>query len=89
MKIKELFKNLISGIRDGISRFLPAFICTVFLYLICVFEIIFETNSDELIVPLAMSFILTAVFSVALKTSCEYLCSKLTGLIQYILCRVT
>ena len=72
MKLKEFFKNFFLRIKEGISRFLVAFICSVVLFLTVSFEIIFETNSDEIIVPLCMAFAFGAVFSVLLKITEEY-----------------
>ncbi len=85
MKFKEFFKNLYTNTKDGISRFLVAFICTVLFFLTISCEIIFETNSDELFVPLCMSFALTAVLSVLLKLVQEYITPKLINIIQYVI----
>ncbi len=89
MKFKEFLKNLFVNVKDGVSRFLVAFICSALGFLAISFEIIFETNSDEIIVPLCMTCGLVAVFSVLLKLVQEYLCEKISSVIQYILCGIT
>jgi len=89
MKFKEFLTNFFLGIKTGVSRFLTAFICTILFYLTCAYTILFEPKSDEIIVPLCMSLVLTAVMSVLLKTVQEYMTSKLKGFIQYILCAIT
>ena len=89
MKFKAFLKNFYIGIKEGISRFLVAFICTILFFLTVSYEIIFITNKDEIIVPLCMSFALTAVLSVLLKTMQEYIAHKLNGIYQYVLCTIT
>lgn len=86
MKFKEFFKNLLTNIKVGVSRFLTAFICSVLFFLTVSFEIIFETGADEITVPLCMAFGLTAVLSVLLKITNECLCAKLNTFIQNIIC---
>lgn len=86
MKFKEFLKNFYVTIKEGISRFLTAFICTILAFITISFEIIFETNLDEIIIPLCMAYALVAVLSVLLKTMQEYLCEKISNIIQYIFC---
>lgn len=86
MKFKEFLKNFYASVKEGISRFSIAFICTVLAYLTISFEIIFETNSGEILIPLCMTYALVAVLSVFLKTTQEYISNKLSGIIQYVLC---
>lgn len=86
MKFKEFLSNFYVNIKEGISRFFTAFICTVLFYLTVSFEIVFSTNSDEIIVPLCMTYALVAVLSVLLKTTQEYINEKLGCITQYILC---
>jgi len=86
MKLKEFLRNFYINIKESISRFSVAFICTVLFFLTVSFEIIFETNSEEIIVPLCMSYALVTVFSVLLKTAQEYIWQKLYHVIQYTLC---
>lgn len=88
MKFKEFLKNLFSTVKDGISRFLIAFICSVLLFFTATFEIIFETDSYELIIQLCLAFVITAIFSVLLKLIQEYIWEKLNRVIQYILCAI-
>lgn len=89
MKFKEFLKDFYSGVKSGVSRFLIAFICTVLTFATTTYEIIFETDSDEIIVPLCMSFIITAVLSVLMKTIQEYMTSRLKDIIQYIICTIS
>ncbi len=89
MKFKEFLKNFYVNIKESISRFLIVFVCTILFYLTLSFEIIFETNSDEIIVPLCMTYALVAVLSVLLKILQEYLCKKLSYTTQNILCAVS
>ncbi len=88
MKLREFMKDFFISIKDGLSRFPTAFICTILFYLTLSFEIIFETNSEEVIIPLCMTFVLVAVFSVFLKTTQEYINEKLNPKLQYILCTI-
>ena len=83
MKFKEFFKNLFTNIKDGISRFLIAFICSILLFLITAYGIIFETNYSELLLQLCLSFVMTSVFSALLKLAQEYLCDKINRIIQF------
>ena len=83
MKLKEFFKNFFLRIKEGISRFLIAFICSIALFLTVSFEIIFETGEDEILVPLCMAFALVAVLSVLLKTAEEYISKIVKPVIQY------
>ena len=89
MKFKEFFKNFYSDVTDGISRFLVAFVCTVLFFLTISYAIVFDTMSDEIIIPLCMTYALVAVFSVLLKCAQEYLCQKLKSKAQYILCSIS
>ncbi len=89
MKFKEFLKNFCTSIRDGISRFSIAFICTILTFLAVSYEIIFESGSYEISVPLCMTFALVAVVSVVLKITQEYITTKLGSIIQYIVCIVS
>jgi hypothetical protein len=89
MKFKEFLKNFYASIKESISRFFIVFVCTILFFLTLSFEIVFETNTDEIIVPLCMTYGLVAVLSVLLKTAQEYICNKLRPSIQNILCAVT
>jgi len=86
MKFREFFSNFYLNVKEGVSRFIIAFISTLLFFFTVSFEIIFETNRDEIIVPLCLGFALTAVLSVLLKTLNEYITDKLKPLIQYTLC---
>ena len=88
MKFKEFLKTFFVNVKEGISRFLTAFISTVLFFLTVSYAIISETNRDEIIVPLCMTFGLIAVLSVLIKTYREYIGSKLNDIIQYIVCAV-
>lgn len=83
MKIKEFLKDFFVGIKSGISRFLVAFICTILTFITFSYETLFETGTDEMIVPLCMAFVITAVLSVLLKTTQEYITEKLNPVIQH------
>ncbi len=85
MKFKEFLKNFFLNVKEGISRFSIAFICTVLAFLTISFEIIFEKGSDEVIIPLCMAYALTAVLSVLLKTIQEYITEKLKPVLQHAL----
>ena len=89
MKFKEFLKDFFVGIKSGISRFLTAFICTILFYLTSAYTILFESDNDKIIIPLCMSFALTAVLSVLLKTVQEYLTDKLKNGIQYAVCAIS
>ncbi len=89
MKLREFFSNFFAGVKNGISRYFIAFICTVLLFLTASFEILWETGADDVIIPLCMAFGLTALFSVFLKSVQEYLFEKLSILIQAIICTLT
>lgn len=84
MKLKEFFKSFFLRIKEGISRFLIAFICSIALFLTVSFEILFETNTDEIIVPLCMTYALVAVLSVLLKMVEEYISKAIKPVIQYV-----
>ncbi|MBE7019388.1 MAG: DUF4153 domain-containing protein [Ruminococcaceae bacterium] len=86
MKLRQFFTNFFNGVKNGISRYFIAFICTVLLFLTAAYEILFETYADDVIIPLCMAFGLTALFSVLLKSVQEYLFEKLSILIQAIVC---
>ena len=86
MKLREFLKNFFINTKEGISRFSIAFVCTILFYLTLSFKIIFITNSDEITVPLCMTYALAAVLSVLLKTAQEYITGKLKCILQYILC---
>lgn len=88
MKFKEFLKSFFLNVKDGVSRFLPAFICTVLAFFTVSFVIIFEKGSDEIIIPLCMAYALTAVLSVLLKTIQEYITEKLKPVFQYIISAV-
>ena len=88
MKFKEFLKSFFLNVKDGVSRFLPAFICTVLAFFTVSFVIIFEKGSDEIIVPLCMAYALTAVLSVLIKTIQEYIEEKLKPVFQYIISAV-
>ncbi len=88
MKFKEFLKAFYVNVKDGILRFSIAFACTVLFFMTLSYEILFETNSGEVMIPLCMTYALVAVFSVLLKGIQEYLFSKLGSLIQYILCGI-
>lgn len=88
MKLREYFKAFFHNVKDGISRYIIAFLCSVLFYLTVAYNIIFEVSADDIIVPLCMTFALTGLFSVLLKTVQEYLSDKLKFLIQSILCAV-
>ena len=85
MKFKEFLKNFFLNVKEGISRFSMAFIFTALAFFTITFEIIFETNSDETIIPLCMAYGLAAVLSVLLKTIQEYIFEKFKPLFQYII----
>ena len=89
MKFKEFLKDFFVGIKSGISRFLTAFICTILLYLASAYGVLFEPNNEDIIIQLCMSFALTAVLSVLLKTVQEYLTDKLKNGIQYAVCAIS
>lgn len=84
--IKEFSKRFVLGVKNGISRFSVAFICTILFFLTVSFTIIFETGSEEIIISLCMTYIMTAVLSVFLKTFQENICAKFENILQYILC---
>ncbi|MBO5408261.1 MAG: DUF4153 domain-containing protein [Clostridia bacterium] len=86
MKIREYFKAFFTNVKDGISRYCIAFICTVLLFLTVSYEILFESGTDEIVIPLVMTFSFIALFSVLLKSVQEYLFEKLNILIQAIVC---
>ena len=86
MKFKEFLKNLFASIKDGVSRFFMAFICSSLFFLTLTFVIIFETNNDSVLVPLCMTYCLIGVLSVLLKTTEEYICDKIDRSIQYTVC---
>ncbi len=88
MKFKEFMKNFFLGVKTGVSRFSVAFICTILAFFTVTFEIIFESGKEEIIIPLCMTFALTAVFSVLLKIIQEYITEKLNSIIQYIVSAV-
>ena len=88
MKFKEFLKNLCLNVKEGVSRFFTAFICTVLTFLTASYAIIFEPDSYEIIIPLCMAFALVTVLSVLLKTIQEYISDKLLPVYQYILCAV-
>ena len=86
MKFKEFLKNICLNVKEGVSRFLTAFICTVLSFLTLSYAIIFEPDSYEIIVPLCMTFALVSVLSVLLKIIQEYIFQTLLPVFQYILC---
>lgn len=88
MKFKEFLKNFYAGIKEGVSRFLVAFICTILFFLTASYEIIFLADSEEIIISLCLTFVLVAIFSVLLKTIQEYITNKLNCICQYILCGI-
>lgn len=89
MKFKEFLKNFFANLKESISRFLIAFICTVLFFIAVSFEIIFETTTDEILIPLCMTFALVAVLSVFLRTVQEYITDKFRSVIQYVICIAT
>ncbi len=89
MKLKEFLKNFYANIKESISRFFVTFVCTLLFFLTVSFEIIFETNSYKIIIPLCMTYALVAVLSVLLKTAQEYIYNKLHCIIQYALCAIS
>lgn len=89
MKLREFFANFFTGIKDGISRYFIAFICTVLLFLTASFEILWESGADHIIIPLCLTFGFTALLSVLLKSVQEYLFEKLSILIQAIVCALS
>ncbi len=88
MKFKDFLKNFYISVKEGISRFSIAFICTILAFLTVSYEIIFESSSDEIIIPLCMTFALVAVVSVFLKSIQEYISDILAGTIQYAVCAI-
>ncbi len=86
MKLREFFKNFFTNVKDGISRYFIAFICSILLFLTISYQILSESTADEIIVPLCMTYGLVGLFSVMLKSVQEYLFEKLSILIQAIVC---
>lgn len=86
MKIQEYCKNFFTNIKNGISRYFIAFLCSVLFYLTVSYEILFDTISEDILVPLCMTYTLVALLSVLLKSIQEFLCEKLNHLIQAIIC---
>lgn len=89
MKVREFFQNFFVNVKNGISRYFIAFICTVVLFLTLSYEILFEPYTEGIIGPLCMTCALTGIFSVFLKSIQEYLTEKLNLPIQIILSVVT
>ena len=90
MKFKEFLKTFFTNIKDGVSRFIVAFICSILCFLTVSYHIIFEPPipQQEILFSLYATYIITAVLSVLLKISEEYITDKLKGIYQYILCSV-
>ena len=86
MKFKEFLKNFYTGIKEGISRFSVAFVCSILCFLTASYQIIFESDAFEIFIPLYMTYAFVSVFSVLLKTAQEYITEKINRLMQYILC---
>ena len=89
MKVREYVQNFFTNVKNGIQRYLIAFVCSVLCYLTVSHEILFGSSKEEIIVPLCMTYALVALFSVLLKTIQEYISHKLNSLIQYSLCALT
>ncbi len=85
MKFKEFLKSFYVNVKEGISRFLVAFICSMLFFLTLSYDVIFATFSYDFITPLCMTYALVAVFSVMLKVAQEYITDKITPVIQYVL----
>ena len=88
MKLKEFFKNFYGNVKEGVSRFPIAFICTILFFLTVSYKIVFDVFGDEITVPLCMIYVLAAVLSVFLKTAQEYISDKISSVMQYVLCAI-
>ena len=88
MRFKEFLKNFYTGVKEGISRFPVAFICSILCFLTASYQIIFESDTFKIFIPLYLTYALVSVFSVLLKTAQEYITEKINSLLQYILCAI-
>ncbi len=85
MKLKQFFKNFYGNIKEGVLRFPVAFICTILFFAVSSIDIVFNVYNSDLVISLLLTFALTAVFSVFLKTLQEYINEHIGGVIRTIL----
>lgn len=85
MKIREFFSNFFIRVKDGISRYFIAFICTVILFGTISLDTLFSYPKENIIIPLCLTCVLVGILSVLLKSIQEYLTEKLTNPTQIIL----
>ncbi len=88
MKAREFFKNFFTRVKDGISRYFIAFLCTVILFGAESYSILFHQPIGDIIGSISMTCILVGFLSVLFKSIQEYLTPKLTNLIQIIISAV-
>ncbi len=86
MNLKEFLKSFCVNIKDSISRFLTAFICTAIIFLVLSYNVVFGAVNDKIILSLCFTCGLIAVLSVLFSIIQEYIYAKLAPVIQFALC---
>ena len=72
MKFKTFLVNLMLRVKESVSRFSVAFVCSVLAFCTMSYGIIFEVDNSDIIYQLCMAFAMGGIISIFLKLLVEY-----------------
>lgn len=72
MWLKTFIGNLLLRVKESVSRFSVAFICTVLSLLVISYAIVFDITNPDTVYQLCMALAFGGVFSILLKLANEY-----------------